>query len=100
MRLRRKIEPDPKEPRIIVTVPGGGYKFIAKPQTMSALTETASGPSSIVDPVASPASTHPARDAGHAAPVAGRARVALVVAALFCVAVAGAMLAWRFGPAT
>jgi DNA-binding winged helix-turn-helix (wHTH) protein len=31
-RLRRKIEPDPKSPRIIVTVPGGGYRFTAKPQ--------------------------------------------------------------------
>jgi TolB-like protein/Tfp pilus assembly protein PilF len=26
-RLRRKIEPDPKAPRLIVTVPGDGYKF-------------------------------------------------------------------------
>ena len=26
-RLRRKIEPDPKRPSIIVTVPGAGYKF-------------------------------------------------------------------------
>jgi len=29
-RLRRKIEPDPKKPRFIVTVQGEGYKFIAK----------------------------------------------------------------------
>jgi TolB-like protein/DNA-binding response OmpR family regulator/Flp pilus assembly protein TadD len=28
-RLRRKIEPDPKHPSIIVTVPGRGYKFAA-----------------------------------------------------------------------
>jgi TolB-like protein/DNA-binding response OmpR family regulator len=28
-RLRRKIEPDPKRPSLIVTVPGAGYKFIA-----------------------------------------------------------------------
>jgi DNA-binding winged helix-turn-helix (wHTH) protein len=27
MRLRRKIEFDPKRPRLIVTVPGSGYKF-------------------------------------------------------------------------
>jgi DNA-binding winged helix-turn-helix (wHTH) protein/TolB-like protein len=26
-RLRRKIEPDPKQPRLIVTVPGKGYRF-------------------------------------------------------------------------
>ena len=29
--LRRKIEPDPKAPRFILTVPGG-YKFPAQPQ--------------------------------------------------------------------
>jgi adenylate cyclase len=27
VRLRRKIEPDPKRPRLIVTVPGEGYRF-------------------------------------------------------------------------
>ena len=29
-RLRRKIEPDPKHPTLIVTIPGTGYKFTAK----------------------------------------------------------------------
>jgi adenylate cyclase len=29
VRLRRKIEPDPKTPRLIVTVPGEGYRFDA-----------------------------------------------------------------------
>ncbi len=32
-RLRRKIEPDPKVPRFIITVSGAGYKFAAGPQT-------------------------------------------------------------------
>ena len=32
VRLRRKIEPDPKVPRFILTVPGEGYKFAARPQ--------------------------------------------------------------------
>jgi len=27
MRLRRKIEPDPAQPRYIVTVPSVGYRF-------------------------------------------------------------------------
>jgi two-component system OmpR family response regulator len=27
VRLRRKIEPDLKQPRLIVTVPGEGYRF-------------------------------------------------------------------------
>ena len=30
-RLRHKIEPDPKAPRFIITVPGVGYKLIARP---------------------------------------------------------------------
>jgi two-component system torCAD operon response regulator TorR len=33
-RLRRKIEPDPKRPSLVVTVPGVGYKLAAKPQTI------------------------------------------------------------------
>jgi DNA-binding response OmpR family regulator/class 3 adenylate cyclase len=33
-RLRRKIEPNPKSPRFILTVPGLGYKFAARPQSV------------------------------------------------------------------
>jgi DNA-binding response OmpR family regulator len=32
-RLRRKIEPDPKAPRFILSVPGVGYKFNVRPQS-------------------------------------------------------------------
>src|SRR5215468_9286025 len=32
-RLRRKIEPDPKAPRFILSVPGVGYKFDLRPQS-------------------------------------------------------------------
>jgi class 3 adenylate cyclase len=35
-RLRRKIEPEPGQPRLIVTVPGVGYRFAARPQPVSA----------------------------------------------------------------
>jgi TolB-like protein/tetratricopeptide (TPR) repeat protein len=35
-RLRRKIEPQSELPRLILTVPGLGYKFMAKPQTVQA----------------------------------------------------------------
>ena len=41
-RLRRKIEPDPKAPRLIMTVPGVGYKFTARPHVAPAsATDTA-----------------------------------------------------------
>src|SRR6516165_7093259 len=32
-RLRRKIEPDPKTARFLITVPGVGYKLMARPQS-------------------------------------------------------------------
>ncbi len=34
-RLRRKIEPNPKNPRLIVTVPGVGYRFAERPMPRS-----------------------------------------------------------------
>jgi len=52
-RLRRKIEPDPKGPRLIVTVPGEGYRFdglrlkppqVAEPLAFSASTREGAGP--------------------------------------------------------
>jgi TolB-like protein/DNA-binding winged helix-turn-helix (wHTH) protein/Tfp pilus assembly protein PilF len=33
-RLRRKIEPDPKDPRLIVTIPGEGYRFDGLTQSL------------------------------------------------------------------
>ena len=33
-RLRRKIEPDPKTPAFVLTVPGLGYKFATRPQSV------------------------------------------------------------------
>jgi DNA-binding response OmpR family regulator/class 3 adenylate cyclase/predicted ATPase len=41
-RLRRKIEPDPKRPGLIVTVPGSGYKFAAQTRQASLTTPTPS----------------------------------------------------------
>lgn len=38
-RLRHKIEPDPQSPRLIVTVPGVGYKFAQRPQADQRLSE-------------------------------------------------------------
>jgi two-component system OmpR family response regulator len=34
MRLRRKIEDDPRDPKIIKTVWGGGYVFAASPEAV------------------------------------------------------------------
>jgi DNA-binding response OmpR family regulator len=43
-RLRRKIERDPKAPRMIITVPGTGYKFGVKTQAAAAADEIALAP--------------------------------------------------------
>jgi DNA-binding response OmpR family regulator len=58
-RLRRKIESDAKEPRIIVTMPGEGYKFTPRPQPI-APTAPATMPAS---PAASTTSPDPATPA-------------------------------------
>jgi two-component system torCAD operon response regulator TorR len=50
-RLRRKIEPDPAVPRMIVTVPGEGYKFTAKPQVAVPSTPAVAAPSFAVVPI-------------------------------------------------
>ena len=40
VRLRRKIEPDPKHPSLIITVPGQGYKFAPRPHVSVPQEET------------------------------------------------------------
>jgi DNA-binding response OmpR family regulator/class 3 adenylate cyclase/predicted ATPase len=47
-RLRRKIEPDRKKPRLIVTVAGVGYKFAAKPRTIDLRTTASSADDGLV----------------------------------------------------
>ncbi len=51
VRLRRKIEPDPKQPTLIVTVPGSGYKFAAQVRQAEAL---APEPATVAAPPAPP----------------------------------------------
>src|SRR5262249_17913146 len=34
-RLRRKLERDPKQPRLIIAIPGVGYRFAVKPQALA-----------------------------------------------------------------
>ena len=51
-RLRRKIETDPKTPRLIVTVPGEGYRFTAKPQAIIAADQAVTAQPVAVRPAA------------------------------------------------
>ena len=46
VRLRRKIEPDPRHPSLIITVPGQGYKFAPMPQNAVSPAETPAIPAS------------------------------------------------------
>jgi two-component system OmpR family response regulator len=94
LRLRRKIEPNPKEPRIILTVPGEGYKFTPKPIA----SETAAAPScagtAAGEPAAAPtaAVAHP----GGARNVGLRRPAMVIAVALSCMAVA--TLSWWVSP--
>ena len=60
-RLRRKIEPDPKAPRLIKTVPGVGYKFTARPHVAPASAADAAtrGAGSGRGPVGAPSGAAP-----------------------------------------
>jgi DNA-binding winged helix-turn-helix (wHTH) protein len=110
-RLRRKIEPDPKAPRLIVTLPGEGYKFTAKPQT-AALTDTrpampvAAEPTSLAPPaqplpaVPAPTATAPPVAPIPRAPSHGAPRVA-AIAGVAVGAIAGLAIGlWYSGLAT
>src|SRR5262249_15401692 len=88
-RLRRKIESDAKTPRIVVTVPGEGYKFTPRPQMVAPAPSIA--PPSAAAPLpteAAPAAPSPAANAApprrsFPAPLIGAiaAALALVVVA-------------------
>jgi DNA-binding response OmpR family regulator/class 3 adenylate cyclase/predicted ATPase len=52
-RLRRKIEPNVKSPRFILTVPGAGYKFAARVQHADAATSPPSKPQ-VMEPSGGP----------------------------------------------
>ncbi|MBV9969040.1 MAG: winged helix-turn-helix domain-containing protein, partial [Xanthobacteraceae bacterium] len=49
-RLRRKIEPEPAEPRLIVTVPGVGYRLAAKPRPVPVASDAAPAPPKAASP--------------------------------------------------
>jgi class 3 adenylate cyclase/tetratricopeptide (TPR) repeat protein len=61
-RLRRKIEPEPKAPRLILTLPGHGYKFSAKPVQVVTEHEESTAPAlPAAEPSAAPAEPIPER---------------------------------------
>jgi DNA-binding response OmpR family regulator len=41
MRLRKYIEDDPAKPRHLLSVRGTGYRFVARPEDISSVEETA-----------------------------------------------------------
>ena len=88
-RLRRKIEPDPKAPRIIVTMPGVGYKFTAKPQEVAAPATAARGQGMAVDNAT--AQAMPTRAANPPSSLFQRHRLRALQAAAVVVLVAAAL---------
>ncbi len=109
-RLRRKIEPDPKQPSLIVTVAGSGYKFAAEVTRTAGIPATQAGAPAPVDPA--PAGRddvetgRPAPDGSPALqavrssrPARSRLYDALGVAAV-AVCVLVVWLLWPAGPAT
>ena len=89
-RLRRKVEPDAKQPSVIQTVPGEGYRFSAPLSPRKRATETVA-----VAIATSPRDTPAPPPA--AIPRTSRARwpVLAAAAALCLVAVAAAAIFWR-----
>jgi DNA-binding response OmpR family regulator len=101
-RLRRKIEPDPREPRIIVTIAGRGYRFSSVPQLSVApanSTEAATVP--VTAPMTTPTAPAlapvdaatlpaPATRGGRGLLIAGGAALAALIVV--------AILAWKFLP--
>jgi class 3 adenylate cyclase/predicted ATPase len=84
-KLRRKIEADPKKPRLIVTVPGEGYRFdglrFAPPQTAK-LADADSAASPEATPIAADASKGARRPAGAPPRAAERRHVTALAAEL------------------
>jgi DNA-binding response OmpR family regulator len=103
-RLRRKIEVDPKSPRMIVTMPGEGYKFTATPQAVAADPATAA-PAVAAAVLANEIRREPAlpaevqEPAPEKSPRSIRALRAFVPAAVILIAAVG-WVAWSNRPAS
>jgi len=104
-RLRRKIEPDPKAPRLIVTMPSEGYKFTAKPQAVTADPATAAPSSAATSPAAAQdalgggSSARPAEGRKTAGEKSRTPRALIAAAAVVLIAVLG-WAAWSYRPAS
>ena len=110
-RLRRKIEPDPKQPSLIVTVPGAGYKFAAKVSRSTgmaaAVPSAPAGPEAGVQTTAQPApdaaEIRETSPAASPAPPGGRnarpPRLRLVAAIAALAATVCVALVWLLWPA-
>ena len=94
-RLRRKIEADPKAPRLIVTVPGEGYRFDGLAKTFQLAPQPASAPPSLDN-----GAGVTTRTAFQIARVPVLSRLAALVAALMVVFVAGGVCVWQGGLAS
>jgi adenylate cyclase len=87
-RLRKKVEPDPKQPSVIQTVPGEGYRFSAPLRPREPAIATPAAPTERAPPPPTAAPTDPD----------WRGRWVAVAAALCLIAVAAAAIFWRPAP--
>jgi DNA-binding response OmpR family regulator len=99
-RLRRKIEPDPKSPRIILTMPGEGYKFSVTSQAAAPIAQAPATPPPALDavPKAKEAKSEQTKASPQKALSTGGLLTGLIAGAVALAGVAGLLIAfWHPG---